>query len=173
MKSGEKELENIPIVEESGVKWSKAWEGEKAMLLGTHTPKLDDKGRLFLPAKFRDELSDGVVITRGQERCLYVFPAKEFSAIMEKLRQAPASVKDARDYMRVMLSGASDETVDKQGRVSLPALLRQYAGLSKELVIIGVGSRAEIWDAEAWAEYLAKNEESFANQVEEVIPGLF
>ena len=143
------------------------------MLLGTHTPKLDDKGRLFLPAKFRDELSDGVVITRGQERCLYVFPAKEFSSIMEKLRQAPASVKDARDYMRVMLSGASDETVDKQGRVSLPALLRQYAGLSKELVIIGVGSRAEIWDAEAWAEYLAKNEESFANQVEEVIPGLF
>lgn len=143
------------------------------MLLGTHTPKLDDKGRLFLPAKFRDELSDGVVITRGQERCLYVFPAKEFASIMEKLRQAPASVKDARDYMRVMLSGASDETVDKQGRVSLPALLRQYAGLSKELVIIGVGSRAEIWDSEAWSEYLAKNEESFANQVEEVIPGLF
>jgi MraZ protein len=143
------------------------------MLLGTHTPKLDDKGRLFLPAKFRDELSDGVVITRGQERCLYVFPAKEFASIMEKLRQAPASVKDARDYMRVMLSGASDETVDKQGRVSLPSLLRQYAGLTKELVIIGVGSRAEIWDAEAWAEYLAKNEESFANQVEEVIPGLF
>ncbi len=143
------------------------------MLLGTHTPKLDDKGRLFLPAKFRDELSDGVVITRGQERCLYVFPAKEFASIMEKLRQAPASVKDARDYMRVMLSGASDETVDKQGRLSLPSLLRQYAGLTKELVIIGVGSRAEIWDAEAWAEYLAKNEESFANQVEEVIPGLF
>ncbi len=143
------------------------------MLLGTHTPKLDDKGRLFLPAKFRDELSDGVVITRGQERCLYVFPAKEFASVMEKLRQAPASVKDARDYMRVMLSGASDETVDKQGRVSLPALLRQYAGLTKELVIIGVGSRAEIWDAEAWSEYLAKNEESFANQVEEVIPGLF
>lgn len=143
------------------------------MLLGTHTPKLDDKGRLFLPAKFRDELSDGVVITRGQERCLYVFPAKEFASIMEKLRQAPASVKDARDYMRVMLSGASDETVDKQGRVSLPSLLRQYAGLTKELVIIGVGSRAEIWDAEAWSDYLAKNEESFANQVEEVIPGLF
>jgi len=143
------------------------------MLLGTHTPKLDDKGRLFLPAKFRDELSDGVVITRGQERCLYVFPAKEFASIMEKLRQAPASVKDARDYMRVMLSGASDETVDKQGRISLPSLLRQYAGLTKELVIIGVGSRAEIWDAEAWSEYLANNEESFANQVEEVIPGLF
>ena len=143
------------------------------MLLGTHTPKLDEKGRLFLPAKFRDELSDGVVITRGQERCLYVFSAKEFAEIHEKLRQAPASVKGARDYLRVLLSGASDETPDKQGRVVLPSLLRSYAGLTKDLVIIGVGSRAEIWDATAWNEYLAENEENFANQVEEVIPGLF
>jgi MraZ protein len=143
------------------------------MLLGTHTPKLDEKGRLFLPAKFRDELSEGVVITRGQERCLYVFSAKEFASVHEKLRQAPASVKGARDYLRVLLSGASDETPDKQGRVVLPALLRSYAGLTKDLVIIGVGSRAEIWDATAWSEYLAQNEENFANQVEEVIPGLF
>lgn len=143
------------------------------MLLGTHTPKLDEKGRLFLPAKFRDELSDGVVITRGQERCLYVFSAKEFASVHEKLRQAPASVKGARDYLRVLLSGASDETPDKQGRVVLPAMLRSYAGLTKDLVIIGVGSRAEIWDATAWSEYLAQNEENFANQVEEVIPGLF
>jgi MraZ protein len=142
------------------------------MLLGTHTPKLDEKGRLFLPAKFRDELSEGVVITRGQERCLYVFSAKEFASIHEKLRQAPASVKGARDYLRVLLSGASDETPDKQGRVVLPGLLRSYAGLTKDLVIIGVGSRAEIWDATAWNEYLAQNEENFANQVEEVIPGL-
>jgi MraZ protein len=143
------------------------------MLLGTHTPKLDEKGRLFLPAKFRDELSDGVVITRGQERCLYVFSAKEFASVHEKLRQAPASVKGARDYLRVLLSGASDETPDKQGRVLLPGLLRSYAGLTKDLVIIGVGSRAEIWDATAWNDYLAQNEENFANQVEEVIPGLF
>jgi len=143
------------------------------MLLGTHTPKLDEKGRLFLPAKFRDELSEGVVITRGQERCLYVFSAEEFAEIHEKLRQAPASVKDARDYLRVMLSGASDETPDKQGRVLLPSMLRSYAGLTKDLVIIGVGSRAEIWDADAWAQYLASNEDKFANQVEEVIPGLF
>lgn len=143
------------------------------MLLGTHTPKLDEKGRLFLPAKFRDELSEGVVITRGQERCLYVFSAKEFDSVHELLRQAPASVKGARDYLRVLLSGASDETPDKQGRVVLPALLRSYAGLTKDLVIIGVGSRAEIWDATAWNQYLAANEENFANQVEEVIPGLF
>jgi MraZ protein len=143
------------------------------MLLGTHTPKLDDKGRLILPAKFRDELSDGVVITRGQERCLYLFSAKEFATTLEKLKTAPLSVKQARDYMRVFLSGASDETPDKQGRVLVPSILREYASLTKELVIIGVGSRAEIWDAQSWASYLASQEEGFASTAEEVIPGLF
>ena len=143
------------------------------MLLGTHTPKLDEKGRIFLPAKFRDELQDGLVVTRGQERCLYVFTSKEFASVHEKIAQAPVTSADARRYMRVFLSGASDETPDKQGRVLLPQLLREYAGLSKDLVIIGVGSRAEIWDATSWSEYLAQNEESFATQAEEVIPGLF
>ena len=143
------------------------------MLLGTHTPKLDEKGRLILPAKFRDELGDGVVITRGQERCLYVFSSKEFAAVHDKIRQAPLTNEDARRYLRVFLSGATDENVDKQGRVLLPSLLRDYAGLSKELVIIGVGSRAEIWDLQAWNEYLQRNEEGFASQAEEVIPGLF
>lgn len=143
------------------------------MLLGTHTPKLDEKGRLILPAKFRDELSDGVVITRGQERCLYLFSAKEFAATLEKLKTAPLSVKQARDYMRVFLSGASDETPDKQGRVLVPGILREYATLTKELVIIGVGSRAEIWDAQSWNAYLASQEEGFATTAEEVIPGLF
>ena len=143
------------------------------MLLGTHTPKLDDKGRLILPAKFRDELSDGVVITRGQDRCLYVFSAKEFDSVHEKIRQAPVTSSEARQYLRVFLSGAQDESVDKQGRVLVPSLLREYAGLDKELVIIGVGSRAEIWDAATWNSYLAANEEGFANQAQEVIPGLF
>jgi len=143
------------------------------MLLGTHTPKLDDKGRIILPAKFRDELADGVVITRGQERCLYVFSAKEFQDVHDKIRQAPVTSEEARRYLRVFLSGASDETPDKQGRVLVPALLREYADLTKELVIIGVGSRAEIWDAAAWQTYLASNEETFASQAQEVIPGLF
>ena len=143
------------------------------MLLGTHTPKLDEKGRIVLPAKFRDELADGLVVTRGQERCIYVFSAKQFQSVHEKIAQAPVTSEEARRYLRVFLSGASDESVDKQGRVLLPQLLRDYAGLSKELVIIGVGSRAEIWDAQSWSEYLAKNEESFANQAQEVIPGLF
>lgn len=143
------------------------------MLLGTHAPKLDDKGRLFLPAKFRDELQAGLVITRGQENCLYVFSAAEFQAVHDKIRQAPVTSVDARNYLRVFLSGASDELPDKQGRVTIPAALRQYAGLDKDLVVIGVGSRAEIWNATAWNEYLNKQETAFANVAEEVIPGLF
>jgi MraZ protein len=143
------------------------------MLLGTHTPKLDEKGRLILPSKFRSELEDGVVITRGQERCLYVFSAKEFQEVHEKIRQAPVTSEEARRYLRVFLSGATDEAPDKQGRVLLPQLLRDYAALTKELVIIGVGSRAEIWDAKAWNSYLENNEENFAQQAQEVIPGLF
>ena len=143
------------------------------MLLGTHTPKLDDKGRIILPAKFRDELSSGVVVTRGQERCLYVFSKSEFEAVHEKIRQAPVTSEEARKYLRLFLSGAADDTPDKQGRVLVPQLLRDYAGLTKELVIIGVGSRAEIWDATSWQEYLSSNEEKFATQAEEVIPGLF
>ena len=143
------------------------------MLLGTHTPKLDDKGRITLPAKFRDELSAGVVVTRGQERCLYVFSKSEFESVHEKIRQAPVTSEEARKYLRLFLSGAADDTPDKQGRVLVPQLLRDYAGLTKELVIIGVGSRAEIWDAASWQEYLSSNEEKFATQAEEVIPGLF
>jgi MraZ protein len=160
-------------VEESGVKWRITRAKGGCMLLGTHTPKLDDKGRIILPAKFRDELADGVVITRGQERCLYVFSAKEFQDVHDKVRQAPVTSEEARRYLRVFLSGASDETPDKQGRVLVPALLREYADLTKELVIIGVGSRAEIWDAAAWQTYLSSNEETFASQAQEVIPGLF
>jgi MraZ protein len=160
-------------VEESGVKWRKQLGKGVKVLLGTHTPKLDEKGRLIRPAKFRDELGDGVVITRGQERCLYVFSSKEFASVHEKIRQAPVTNEEARRYLRVFLSGATDETPDKQGRVLLPQLLRDYANLSKELVIIGVGARAEIWDAQTWNDYLASNEDGFSSQAEEVIPGLF
>ena len=160
-------------MEESGVKWRKQLGKGVEVLLGTHTPKLDEKGRLILPAKFRDELGDGVVITRGQERCLYVFSTKEFASVHDKIRQAPVTNEEARRYRRVFLSGATDETPDKQGRVLLPQLLRDYANLSKELVIIGVGARAEIWDAQTWNEYLARNEDGFSSQAEEVIPGLF
>ncbi len=136
-------------------------------------PRLDEKGRLILPAKFREELADGLVLTRGQERCLYVFSAAEFERVHEQMRAAPLSSKQARDYIRVFLSGASDEVPDKQGRVTVPVPLRQYAGLDRELAVVGAGSRAEVWDAAAWQQYLEEQEATFSNTEEEVIPGLF
>lgn len=143
------------------------------MLLGTHTPKLDDKGRVILPAKFREDLAGGIVVTRGQERCLYVFSTAEFEAMHDRIRQAPLSNKQARDFLRLFLSGASAEMPDSQNRITLPAHLRQYAGLEKELVVTGVGAHAEIWDATAWNTYLESNEENYADLEQEVIPGLF
>jgi len=143
------------------------------MFLGTHTPRLDEKGRLILPAKFREQLEDGVVVTRGQERCLYVFPVAEFTRIAGQLRQAPVTSKQARDYLRVFLSGASDEAMDRQGRITVPANLRAYAGLSRECAVIGAGERVEIWDLAAWDAYLAQQETAFADQAEEVVPGVF
>lgn len=143
------------------------------VFLGTYEPKLDEKGRLILPAKFREELSGGVVVTRGQEHCLYVFSTREFEELHEKIRQAPVTSKQARDYLRVFLSGASAETPDKQHRVSIPTTLRNYAGLERDLTVIGAGSRVEIWNTTAWQAYLAEQEAAFANTEEEVIPGLF
>jgi MraZ protein len=144
-----------------------------AMFLGTHEPRLDEKGRLILPAKFREELSAGLVITKGQERCLYVFPSQEFSEITQTLKQAPVTAKSARDYSRVMFAGAHDEIPDRQGRVTIPQALRTYAGLEKDCVVIGANTRVEIWDSNSWNEYLADREKSFAEVSEEVFPGLF
>ncbi|MDO5628830.1 MAG: division/cell wall cluster transcriptional repressor MraZ [Mobilicoccus sp.] len=142
------------------------------MFLGTHTPRLDEKGRLILPAKFRDKLAGGLVVTRGQERCLYVFPMDEFVRVADDLRSAPVTSKAVRDYLRVFLSGASDEIPDKQGRVTIPPALRQYAGLDRDCTVIGAGSRVELWDTAAWNAYLDSTEQAFADQAEEVIPGL-
>ncbi|MGP0221623.1 MULTISPECIES: division/cell wall cluster transcriptional repressor MraZ [unclassified Paenarthrobacter] len=141
------------------------------MFLGTHSPRLDEKGRIILPAKFREELAEGLVLTRGQERCIYVFSQREFERIHESMREAPLSSKQARDYIRVFLSGASDEVPDKQGRVTIPPALRAYAGLDRELAVIGAGTRAEIWDAQAWNEYLAEKEAAFSETDDDNLPG--
>jgi MraZ protein len=133
------------------------------MFLGTHTPRLDDKGRLILPAKFRDELAGGVVITKGQERCLYVFPTAEFQRYAAEQSARPMSDKTARAFTRVLFSGAHDEVPDKQGRVTIPAPLRTYAGLDRDLVVIGASTRVEVWDAAAWEAYLDGSEEAFAD----------
>lgn len=143
------------------------------MFLGTHTPRLDDKGRLFLPAKFRDRLASGLVVTRGQERCLLVFPMDEFVRVTDRMQTAPVTSKAARDHIRVFLSGASDEIPDKQGRITVPAPLRAYAGLTRDCTVIGQGARIEVWDTARWEDYLAASEQSYSEQSEEVIPGLF
>jgi transcriptional regulator MraZ len=142
------------------------------VFLGTHAPRLDEKGRLILPAKYRYELAGGVVITKGQERCLYVFPQEEFTRITEALRTAPVTAKSVRDYSRVFFASASDELPDKQGRITLPPALRAYAGLQRDCVVIGANTRLEIWDTQAWDTYLATQEDSFAEAAEEVLPGI-
>jgi MraZ protein len=142
------------------------------VFLGTYEPHLDEKGRIILPAKFRDELAEGLVITKGQERCLYVWPAAEFARLTEQMRQAPVTSKGARDYMRVFFAGASDETLDKQGRITVPPALREYAALRRDCVVIGANTRVEIWDAGAWRRYLDEQEQAFADLAEEVLPGL-
>jgi MraZ protein len=140
------------------------------MFFGTYTPKLDDKGRLFLPAKFRDELVEGLVVTRGQERCLNIWSREEFGRFTERLRSMPVANKAGRDYVRMLFAGASDETPDRQGRITIPPMLRTYAALSKECVVIGAMNRVEIWDAASWADYEASQEQAFSELSDDVFP---
>lgn len=142
------------------------------MFLGTYEPRLDDKGRLILPAKFREALAPGIVLTRGQERCLYGFPRAEFERVHAQMQSASLTSKQARDFQRVFLSGASDEMPDRQGRLTIPPILRKYAGLDRELTVIGSGAKIEIWDAPAWATYLENSEQAYSELTEEVVPGL-
>jgi MraZ protein len=142
------------------------------VFLGTHRPRLDDKGRLFLPARFRDDLAEGLVITKGQDRCLCVYPRPEFDRMAETLSRAPGTAKGLRDYSRVFFGSASDETPDKQGRLTLPQELRTYAGLDRDVVVVGVNTRVEIWDSTAWDAALSTTEPVFAASESEVLPGL-
>lgn len=142
------------------------------MFLGTHAPRLDDKGRLVLPAKFREGLAAGLVLTKGQDRSIVVWPAAEFAAYAERLNEASRSDAQVRAYLRVLFSGAFDEIPDRQGRVTVPAALREYAGLDRDVVVVGNGTTVEIWDATAWETYLAGQEENFSGLSEEVVPGI-
>ncbi|WP_101524164.1 MULTISPECIES: division/cell wall cluster transcriptional repressor MraZ [Nocardioides] len=142
------------------------------MFFGTYTPKLDDKGRLFLPAKFRDQLAEGLVVTRGQERCLTVWSLEDFGRLTERLAQAPVTNKGTRDYVRMLFAAASQEVPDKQGRISIPQVLRDYASLSKDVIVIGSMNRIEIWDPASWASYSEEQEQVFSELSDEVFPGI-
>ena len=143
------------------------------MFLGTYRPRLDDKGRLILPAKFRDQLADGLVMTKGQEHCLFVHRRDDFAEQVAKMQSAPSLVRAVRDHSRVYLSSAVDEVPDRQGRITIPASLRDYARLDRDVAVIGNGLRAEIWDVQAWDDYVAAAEQTFADQEHEVMPGFF
>ncbi len=142
------------------------------VLLGTYTPKIDDKGRVALPAKFRAQLGEGFVMARGQEHCVYVLPMVEFQRITTQIQRSSMSNKSARDYLRVFLSGAVDEQPDKQGRIVVPPMLRDYASLGNEIVVIGVGTRAEIWNKSAWEAYLSDREQGYADIADDVLPAV-
>lgn len=143
------------------------------MFLGTYSPRLDEKGRLALPAKYRDDLAAGVVVTRGQERCLYVFPRAEFAERFAGLSQAPVGSRKVREALRMLAAAAHDDAPDKQGRVTIPAQLRDYAGLGRDVVVVGAMARLEIWDAQAWSAYQEAKEADFADLDEEVLADLF
>lgn len=143
------------------------------MFLGTHTPKVDEKGRIILPAKFRSGLAEGVVLTKGQDRSLVLWPVAEFEAAANRIREASQSNAAVRAYSRVLFSSAFDQVPDKQGRITVPQTLRDYAGLQRDCVVVGNHNTVEIWDEQAWQGYLQAQDAAFAEIDEEVVPGLF
>lgn len=144
-----------------------------AHFFGTHTPRLDDKGRLFLPAKFRPQLEQGIVLTRGQDHSIYGWTPESFARFAEKAQQMPFTNKDARNFLRMLYSGAVSEVPDKQGRISVPPVLREWAGLDRDCTVVGAMDRIEIWDSVAWNQFAADQEEAFSDMSNEIMPGLF
>lgn len=125
------------------------------MFTGEYTQKMDTKGRTIVPAKFREELGESVVITRGLDGCLFAYSKEAWNAVEEKLSGLPFSDKKVRDFNRFFLAGASDLETDKLGRVLMPSVLRKFASLDKEVVWVGVGNRIEIWDIDKWNEQMS------------------
>lgn len=131
------------------------------MLLGEYHHSLDSKGRLIIPARFRDVLGEKFVITKGLDRCLFGYPEDEWIKIAEKMQALPVTRADARAFVRLFLAGASEVEPDGQGRILLPNNLRAFAGITKDTCLIGVGTRVEIWDAAVWEKYTLQSEEDF------------
>jgi len=141
------------------------------MFSGTYRPRLDDKGRLFLPAKFREPMGDGLVITRGQERSIDVRTRADFAAFTDKFKNASQTDARLRGYGRMLFALASEQSLDKQGRITVTPELRDYAALDRECVVIGIYDRIEIWEPQAWAAYTAEQESAFSDVQEEIFPG--
>lgn len=139
------------------------------MFMGEYHHSIDNKGRMIVPSKFRDELGEMFIITRGLDQCLFGYPLTEWALIEEKLKGLPLTKKDARAFTRFFFSGATESELDKQGRINIPAPLLQYAKLEKECVVLGVSNRIEIWSKQIWEDYFSQSEESFAEIAENMI----
>ncbi|SFD82650.1 MraZ protein [Lentibacillus persicus] len=139
------------------------------MFMGEFQHNIDTKGRIIVPAKFREELGDNFVVTRGLDKCLFAYPMDEWKILEEKLKKLPLTKKDARAFTRFFFSGAVECEVDKQGRINIPQPLRNYAALDKECVVIGVSNRVEFWADENWQDYFNDSEESFGEIAENLM----
>lgn len=131
------------------------------MFLGEYQHSLDSKGRITIPAKFREQLGEKFVVTKGLENCIFLYPLQEWQTIEEKLKTLPLTRADVRSFARFFFSGASEMEIDKQGRTVLPGSLREYASIDKDVIVIGVGARAEIWAVENWEKYIESAEASY------------
>lgn len=138
------------------------------MFLGEYHHSIDDKGRLAVPVKFRADLEHGAVITRGLDGSLFLFPLEEWGKLAERLAGLPLGKANSRAFARLMLAGAMDVSLDKQGRVVIPEYLRGYAGIGKQVVIAGLYNRLEIWDTDRWATYKQATEGEAGNIAEQM-----
>lgn len=136
------------------------------MLMGEYHHTIDEKGRLIIPSKFRDEIGNNFVITRGLEGCLFLYPINEWQNIINELKSLPFTKKDARNFSRFFLSGAVKSEFDKQGRVNISSPLVDYASLTKDCVVIGVNDRLEIWSEEAWNKFFNDNQDDLSDIAE-------
>ncbi|MBQ9765931.1 MAG: division/cell wall cluster transcriptional repressor MraZ [Lachnospiraceae bacterium] len=143
------------------------------MLMGEYNHTIDAKGRLIVPSKFREILGDEFVVTKGLDGCLFVYPDEEWKKFEEKLAGLPLAKADARKFARFFLAGATTCEVDKQGRILLPSILREFAALEKDVVLIGVSKRIEIWSKEKWNEVnIYDNVEELAENMSELGLGI-
>lgn len=141
------------------------------MFMGEYHHNLDDKNRLIIPSKFRDELGDEFIITRGIDACLFVYSKSSFQKIVDKLETLPFTKKDARNFNRFFLSGATAVELDKQGRAGISQTLTNYAALDKECVVIGVGDRLEIWAKENWDNFYNSAKDNMSDIAENLFDG--
>lgn len=153
---------------DSGIKW---WKVVIVMLMGEYHHNIDEKGRLIIPSKFRNDLGEKFIITRGLDKCLFVYSEEEWNKLIAKLKTLPFTNKDARNFTRFFLSGATVNEFDRQGRINISSSLVSYANLTKECVIIGANDRLEIWSEELWDNFIESNEDNLSDIAENLFKG--